>query len=119
MVKDRISRRSFLRTSTAAAGTALAMPHVVSSTRAASKEIVFVGFGGAYQDGQTKAYFEPFERETGIKIVQTSGVELAKLSAQVKSKNVEWDLMTIPDRQRFTAVREDLLTQLDFSRIDT
>ena len=74
---------------------------------------------GAYQDAQTKAYFEPFEKDTGIKIIQTSGVELAKLRAQVQSKNVEWDLLTIPDRQRYSAVHDGLLTKLDYSRIDT
>jgi putative spermidine/putrescine transport system substrate-binding protein len=111
------TRRTFVRTSAAAAGAALAMPYV-SSPRAAGKELVFVGFGGTYQDGQSKAYFEPFERETGTKIIQTSGVELAKLRAQVQSKNVEWDLMTLPDRQRYTAIQDGLLTPLDYGVID-
>ena len=118
-MRNPVSRRQVMQLSASGLLTGIAAPYVSMSARAAGKELVFVGFGGSYQDGQTKAYLEPFEKETGIKIIQTSGVELAKLSAQVKSKNVEWDLITIPDRQRFTAVREDLLTKLDFSRIDT
>src|SRR5918995_397270 len=117
MDRNRISRRRFLET-TAAVATAVAAPYVVSPSRAANKELVFVGFGGAYQEGQTKAYFEPFERETGVKIIQTSGVELAKLKAQVQSKNVEWDLVTLPDRQRYTAVQDGLLAPLNYSIID-
>ena len=117
MDRNRISRRRFLET-TAAVATAVAAPYVVSPSRAANKELVFVGFGGAYQEGQTKAYFEPFERETGVKIIQTSGVELAKLKAQVQSKNVEWDLVTLPDRQRYTAVQDGLLTNLNYNIID-
>jgi putative spermidine/putrescine transport system substrate-binding protein len=113
-----ISRRRFLRSSGAAAVAGISAPYVVLPSRAANKELVFVGFGGAYQDGQTKAYFEPFERDTGVKIIQTSGVELAKLKAQVQSKNVEWDLVTLPDRQRFTAVQDGLLTPLNYSIID-
>ena len=112
MMMRATTRRQFLKAS-AAATTLIAAPNVISSSRAAGKELVFVGFGGTYQEGQTKAYFEPFERDTGIKIVQTSGVELAKLRAQVQSKNVEWDLVTLPDRQRYAAAQDGLLTPLD------
>lgn len=118
-MRRQMTRRRLLQYSASGLAVGLAAPYVSSATRASGKELVFVGFGGAYQDAQTKAYFEPFEKETGIKIIQTSGVELAKLSAQVKSQNVEWDLITIPDRQRYSAVRDGLLTKLDYSRIDT
>ena len=39
-----------------------------SGARRRKNELVFVGFGGSYQEGQTKALFEPFEKETGIKM---------------------------------------------------
>ena len=87
------TRRHFLRTATAATAAGLAWGGAIGRPRAAKNEIVFVGFGGTYQEGQTKAMFEPFEKETGIKIVQTTGVDIAKLRAQVQSKNVEWDLI--------------------------
>src|SRR5574341_1138492 len=112
------TRRRFL--TTAAAGVAsLAFPNVITRARADSKnELVFVGFGGSYQDGQTKALFEPFEKATGIKVVQTTGVDIAKLRAQVQSKNVEWDLISIPDRLRYAAVKDGLLTPLDYKTIN-
>lgn len=113
-----ITRRQVLKVGAAGLATGLAAPYVSTASRAAGKEFVFVGFGGAYQDAQTKAYFEPFEKDTGIKVIQTTGVELAKLKSQVTSKNVEWDLITIPDRQRYAAVNDDLLMKLDYSRID-
>ena len=118
MTKLTTTRRQLLRASTAAAAATLAAPYIITPSRAASKELVFVGFGGSYQEGQTKAYFEPFERETGIKIIQTSGVDLAKLRAQVQSKNVEWDLVTLPDRQRYTAVQDGLLMPLNYNAIN-
>src|SRR3954447_6331781 len=114
-----VSRRRVVQLSASGLIGSIAAPYVTLSARGAGKELVFVGFGGAYQDAQTKAYFEPFEKDTGIKVVQTSGVELAKLRAQVQSNNLEWDLLTIPDRQRYSAVRDGLLTKLDYSRIDT
>src|SRR5688500_185074 len=92
------ARRRFLSvTGGAAAVSAIGLPFVPTKARAA-RELVFAGFGGAYQTGQQKALFEPFEKETGIKIVQTTGVDLAKLRAQVQSGNVEWDFVSLPDR---------------------
>src|SRR5882672_5286981 len=119
MQMTRLSRRRFLRTAAAGALATAALPGVVTSTKAAGKnELVFVGFGGTYQDGQTKALFEPFEKETGIKVIQTTGVDIAKLRAQVQSKNVEWDLISIPDRLRYAAVKDGLLTPLNYKTIN-
>ncbi len=111
------SRRRFT-SSVAVTTAALAFP-MVSVRAQKTRELVFVGFGGAYQEGQTKALFDPFEKETGIKIVATTGVELARLKAQVDSKNVEWDLISLPDRLRATAVTDGLLEKLDYSRFST
>ena len=115
MGKTEISRRRFLRmtglTAAAAGAASVAFPHVITTAKGAANELVFVGFGGGYQEGQTKALFEPFEKETGIKVVQTTGVDIAKLRAQVQSKNVEWDLISIPDRLRYTAVKDGLLRE--------
>jgi putative spermidine/putrescine transport system substrate-binding protein len=116
MRRMRISRRGFLTTAAAAVGTGF--PHVITPARGARNELVFVGFGGSYQEGQTKALFEPFEKETGIKVVQTTGVDLAKLRAQVQSRNVEWDLISIPDRLRYTAVSDGLVQKLNYGMIN-
>ena len=117
MGQSRFNRRTFTK-GAAGAAFVLGAPAILGSTARAAQELVFVGFGGAYQEGQTKALFEPFERETGIKIVQTTGVELAKLRAQVQSKNVEWDLICLPDRLRPTAAQDGLLEKLDYGRLD-
>lgn len=82
MARQQISRRGALKAAFAATA-GLAAPALVNGARAQSKnELVFVGFGGAYQEGQAKALFEPFEKETGIKIVQTTGVEIAIVGRQ-------------------------------------
>jgi len=108
------TRRRFIATM-ATASAALALPAMPARAQK-GKELVFAGFGGAYQEGQVKALFEPFEKETGIKIVATTGVELARLKAQVASRNVEWDLISLPDRLRYTANLDGLLEKLDYSR---
>lgn len=117
MARFALSRRRFARTSAAVGAAALAAPWVSTGARAAG-QLVFAGFGGSYQEGQTKALFEPFEKETGIKIVQTTGVDLAKLRAMVRAGNVEWDFLALPDRLRYTAVHDGLLRPLDYGVID-
>jgi len=114
-----MSRRRFMSTAAAGAAATVALPNVITRARAQGKnELVFVGFGGTYQDGQTKALFEPFEKETGIKVVQTTGVDLAKLRAQSQANRIEWDLISIPDRLRYTAVKDGLLMPLNYSVIN-
>lgn len=110
-------RRLVLSRTTKAAMATLAAPYLITTAKAAT-QLVFSGFGGAYQEGQTKALFEPFEKATGIKIVQTTGVDLAKLRTQVQSGRVEWDFIALPDRLRYTAVRDGLVMPLDYSVID-
>lgn len=117
MLKSHLDRRKFLSTAAGAAVATGAAPFAITSARAA-EQLVFAGFGGAYQTGQQKALFEPFEKATGIKIVQTTGVDLAKLRAQVQSGNVEWDFLSLPDRLRYTAVRDGLVMPLDYGVID-
>lgn len=118
MPKLEMNRRTLLRRTSGAVVAAISSPYVIGAARAASNELVFAGFGGDYQAGQTKVFFEPFEKATGIKIVQTTGVDLAKLEAQVKSGAVEWDILSLPDRLRYTAVHDGLLLPLDYSVID-
>jgi putative spermidine/putrescine transport system substrate-binding protein len=101
-----------------AAGSILYAPFVRRARADESKELVLCGFGGAYQDGQTKAYIEPFQQETGIKVIQTSGPEIAKLRAQVQSKNVEWDVVTFSDRLRTTAIKQGLFQKIDYNVVD-
>jgi len=119
MTTTRMSRRRFMSTAAAGAAATVALPNVITRARAQGKnELVFVGFGGTYQDGQTKALFEPFEKETGIKVIQTTGVDLAKLRAQAQANRIEWDLISIPDRLRYTAVKDGLLMPLNYSVIN-
>src|SRR5947199_6738801 len=58
-------------------------------------ELVVASYGGSYQEAQRKAFFEPFEKETGIKITEAewSG-EYAKLKAMVDTGQPTWDLVT-------------------------
>jgi putative spermidine/putrescine transport system substrate-binding protein len=114
----RLDRRQILKATVASGALAIAAPFIISPSRG-DQSLVFVGFGGSYQSGQSKALFEPFEKETGIKIIQREGIDLAKLKAQIQSGGgVDWDLAGIVDRDRYAAVRDGLLMPLDYSVIN-
>lgn len=52
---------------------------VAGCGRKAEENTLVVGsWGGAYQEAQRKAFFEPFMKETGIKIIETSTPDYAK-----------------------------------------
>lgn len=55
--------------------------------------ISYLGFGGENDDMMTKAWFKPFEKATGAKIITDEPTDYAKLEAQVKSGNVTYDLV--------------------------
>lgn len=62
----------------------------------AGDQVTITSWGGAYQMSERKAYFEPFSKATGIKVVEDewSG-EMAKIRAMVESRTVSWDLVDV------------------------
>jgi putative spermidine/putrescine transport system substrate-binding protein len=62
-------------------------------TSLAEEQVIIAEWGGALGDALKKAYYDPFEKETGIKVVQASGPDPAKTKAMVDSGNVEWDVI--------------------------
>jgi putative spermidine/putrescine transport system substrate-binding protein len=86
--------------------------------RAQGRELVVCSWGGAYQEAQRKAMFQPFEKETGIKIVEASPTDYGKLKAMVQSGNVEWDLVDVGDRMVIAGAKDDLLEPIDYKLID-
>ena len=56
--------------------------------------VTVVSWGGAYQDSVRKAFFEPFMKETGSKIIEEEfNGEIAKIRAMVETNNITWDIV--------------------------
>jgi putative spermidine/putrescine transport system substrate-binding protein len=55
--------------------------------------ITYLGFGGISDETMQKAWFKPFEEETGAKVVLEAPTNYAKLQAQVESGSVSYDLV--------------------------
>jgi putative spermidine/putrescine transport system substrate-binding protein len=83
-----------------------------------TKEIVVCNFGGKSQESLQKVFFDPFEKETGIKVIGTSPPRLPKLKSMVESGNLEWDVVVLLDSWVVRAKTEGLLEKMDFSIVN-
>jgi putative spermidine/putrescine transport system substrate-binding protein len=87
----RLNRREFALGAGAAAAT-------LSSTRAgAAQQIVVSDPGGPYGPAFRKAFYDPFEKETGIKVINVAREHepVAQVQAMVKAKAITWDVVTL------------------------
>jgi putative spermidine/putrescine transport system substrate-binding protein len=83
-----------------------------------SGAVVVASFGGRFQDSQRKAYFEPFEKATGIKIVEATGPTVAKARAMSMSGNVEWDVGIFAPADFLVLKESNLLEKIDYNAMD-
>lgn len=85
-----------------------------------SKEVVVCSYGGSYQEAQRKAFFEPFEKETGIKVIEANwSGEYAKLKAMVDANSVQWDLVTSAESSHaIRGANDGILVKIDYTNIN-
>jgi len=82
-----------------------------------SGEVVVCTWGGSYAEAQKKAFFEPFEKESGIRVRVVGVPDLAKLHAMVSNKAVEWDLVDGEGQMMLRLAAQDMLERADYSII--
>ncbi len=117
LARGLIDRRSFVRI----AAMLGAMPLATRPTTAvaAPKELVMVNWGGDSKPAYAKAFCDPFEQATGVKVAQDgSGPLPAKLRAMVQSRKVVWDLLDFDASKALVLDSEGLLEQIDYSIVD-
>lgn len=112
-----VSRRRVLTAGLTAA--ALSMPYILIPGRArGAGKVVAVNSGGAMADAKRQAIYAPFTKETGIEVIEVPGPDLAKIKAQVTSRDVEWDVVDLYDAWVPAAARMDLVEPIDESIVD-
>ncbi|GGO97929.1 ABC transporter substrate-binding protein [Wenjunlia tyrosinilytica] len=107
--------------------TALAAPFAGSLLTACSSKstpsakpnttVTVTSYGGSYNDQLTKTLLKPFENKTGIRSTLLANTSLAGLKAQVRSGDVQWDLVELTAPEYLQAVDEGLLEKFDYSII--
>ncbi|SCM76463.1 Spermidine/putrescine-binding periplasmic protein [uncultured Pleomorphomonas sp.] len=96
---------------TLAAGIALSGP-------ALARDLTIVSWGGALQDGQKVVYFEPFQAETGIKLIDESwDGGIGVLRAKIEGGNADWDVVEVESEELAIGCEEGLFEKLDYSKI--
>lgn len=120
-----ITRREFVKTGMKAAGVAFGLnaglaPIVWAPKKAhaANDQVTFCTWGGALTEQQRKYLFDPFAKESGIKVIEATLPLIAKIKAQVDTGNIEWDviqhdLLTIISLQK----AGDYLEKIDYNKI--
>ena len=85
---------------------------------ALAAQLTIVNFGGANGNAQKKAFYEPFDKATGTKIVPVEyNGEQAKIKAMVDTKNVSWDVVEVESPDVARGCDEGLFERLDWSKI--
>lgn len=87
------TRRSLIK----AIGGGLAVAAVPMPGFAQSKQIVVADPGGPYGPAYRTAFYDPFEKATGIRVVNVAreAQPTAQFSAMVKTRNYIWDVATL------------------------
>lgn len=88
---------------------------VTAQQALAEDTITVTGYGGAAQESQRKAYFEPFSKTEGIKVLEDewSG-ETAKLRGMVETGNVTWDVVNVETGHALQGCAEGWLEKVDY-----
>lgn len=79
-----------------------------------ANELTIATWGGAYADSQKIAFFDPFTKKTGVKIMQkTHSGGLKMLRSRLESEDTPWDVIDLSLQTVDQACELGLLEQID------
>jgi putative spermidine/putrescine transport system substrate-binding protein len=115
-----VTRRDLVANAGVLGAALFAAPALLLPRRAAAADsLVYISYGGATEQAEVDSFIGPFEKDTGVKVVDGAGPDIAKLKAQIMAGNVEWDVIDFIGSQITAADRQGVLEKLDYSIIDT
>ena len=106
-----ISRRDFV----AGAGTLSISLGLGGRADAQNSRFVTTVFGGVWEREYRKHIVEPFEKETGIKVIRVPGGDIGTNRASIIAGNPRYDVMNLEGGMTMIFEREGLLQPIDFS----
>jgi len=107
-----ISRRTFLQ-GVAGIAAAATGPFVWIPRAGAAGKVVIRTIGGAYEEANVKAIFEPFTKATGIEVVKVPAT-LGKLLAMFESGNIELDVIDAGELGVLSFSQKGALEKINF-----
>jgi putative spermidine/putrescine transport system substrate-binding protein len=96
---------------------ALAAVAITAGAVAQNRQLVVVSWGGAYQEGQKKVYFEP-AKAAGINLIDESwDGGIGVLRARAQSADSGWDVVQVESEELELGCDEGLFQEIDFTKI--
>src|SRR3982751_2010454 len=89
-----------------------------ASVSGLAQEITVVSFGGSYQEGQSKALFQPAAKALGLKVKEETYTGIGDLRLKMKAGANTWDIVASGSGSAARAGAEGLLEKLDYKVID-
>jgi putative spermidine/putrescine transport system substrate-binding protein len=109
----RFPRRIWLAGAGAAAATATGPFVWTRKVGAAAGKVIIRTIGGAYEEANVKAIFEPFTKDTGIEIVKVPAT-LGKLLAMFEAGNPELDIVDAGELGMLSLSQKGALEKLNY-----
>lgn len=111
-----ISRRSLLAMTAGAISAPIMLN--VSCAVAESSSVTITSYGGSWQDAEIKQAFEPFTKETGIKVNVVPAPDLAKIKAMGQTGDVQLDIWEATGPWAYSGHKQSFWEKLDASLVD-
>ncbi len=84
----------------------------------AAGQLTIMASGGAWQEAQRHAWFEPFAHDKGVQVTEQEYLgDLGKIRAMVETGNVPIDLVTVETATVLQGCDSGILEHLDYSKI--
>ncbi|MDF1790933.1 MAG: ABC transporter substrate-binding protein [Thalassobaculaceae bacterium] len=116
--KGEISRRTFLQ-AVAMLGASTSVLTLGGGSAKAAEEVVVVNWGGPAVEAYAKAFGDPFEKATGVKVViDGTGPLGSKIKAMVDAGAVTWDVCDTGTGTTLVLEKQGVLEPIDYSIVD-
>ncbi|MEE9907522.1 hypothetical protein LWV33_08115 [Brucella intermedia] len=114
-----IHRRNLLKLG-GGLGIALATPAILTRRASAAEPLTVADPGGPYSPGYRKAFYDPFEKATGIKVVNVArdAEPTAQFRAMVETGSYSWDVCTLTLSARDILQKRNLLEPIGIVAAD-
>jgi len=98
---------------------ALVAVGLAAAVQAQARDLMVVGFGGGFQDNARKHLFQGYAKAAGVVVKDdVYNGEMAKIAAQVKARDVTWDVVMVEAPELVRGCEDGSFEKLDWSVID-
>lgn len=88
------------------------------ASSAMAADLSVISFGGTSKDVQTEAFYKPFEKQSGNKVIagEYNG-EMGRIKAMVDTNSVSWDVVQVEAPELMRGCEEGLFEHLDNTKL--